>query len=371
MGTATVQGDLWSGNPRDWADLQEPFFAPMYEAVLDGRRHWRGSARCSMSAAAPDCSARSPPSAARRLPVSTRREGLLAIARERTPAGDFRNGEMEELPFADGMLRSGERLQLVSIRRRSGKCAQAGQARGQAGRQSQHGGVGHSRRTARLPRSIKAMGSTSTAAAAGHARPVRAVGAGRDGADMLSKAGLTPGKADDVDAPFDFRQHRRRRYRGFSSSGPGHPRHSPGWRGQIARCAVWQRLPRSRRNPDHYHHGQQIPFHHRSAVERNMAMPRWLKRGMDASAIKAADAKVRETVEGILAQVDERKDAAIRELSEKFDKWSPQDFRLSAAGHRARHRAGAQARPRRHQVRAGASAQLRAEAEGDDARPRG
>jgi len=59
-------------------------------------------------------------------------------------------------------------------------------------------------------------------------------------------------------------------------------------------------------------------------------MPRWLKRGMDASVVKAADAKVRETVEGILAQVDERKDAAIRELSEKFDKWSPKDFRLSA-----------------------------------------
>jgi sulfopropanediol 3-dehydrogenase len=52
---------------------------------------------------------------------------------------------------------------------------------------------------------------------------------------------------------------------------------------------------------------------------------------MDASAIKAADAKVRETVEGILAQVDERKDAAIRELSEKFDKWSPKDFRLAPA----------------------------------------
>src|SRR4249920_1744191 len=58
-------------------------------------------------------------------------------------------------------------------------------------------------------------------------------------------------------------------------------------------------------------------------------MPRWLKRGMDAGAIKAADAKVRETVEGILAQVDEQKDVAIRELSEKFDKWSPKDFRLT------------------------------------------
>ena len=60
-------------------------------------------------------------------------------------------------------------------------------------------------------------------------------------------------------------------------------------------------------------------------------MARWLKRGMDASAIKAADAKVRETVESILAQVEERKDAAICELSEKFDKWSPKDFHLSPA----------------------------------------
>jgi sulfopropanediol 3-dehydrogenase len=52
---------------------------------------------------------------------------------------------------------------------------------------------------------------------------------------------------------------------------------------------------------------------------------------MDASAIKAADVKVRETVESILAQVEERKDVAIRELSEKFDKWSPKDFHLSPA----------------------------------------
>ena len=60
-------------------------------------------------------------------------------------------------------------------------------------------------------------------------------------------------------------------------------------------------------------------------------MPRWLKRGMDASAIKEADAKVRSTVEDILAQVDARKDAAIRELSEKFDNWSPKDFKLTPA----------------------------------------
>jgi sulfopropanediol 3-dehydrogenase len=60
-------------------------------------------------------------------------------------------------------------------------------------------------------------------------------------------------------------------------------------------------------------------------------MARFLKRGMDASAIKAADQKVRETVEDILAQVEEKKDVAIRDLSKKFDNWEPKDFRLTPA----------------------------------------
>ncbi|HEY4981901.1 MAG TPA: histidinol dehydrogenase [Pseudolabrys sp.] len=59
-------------------------------------------------------------------------------------------------------------------------------------------------------------------------------------------------------------------------------------------------------------------------------MARWLKRGMDAGAIKAADAKVRETVESILADIDARKDQAVADLSKKFDNWAPADFKLSA-----------------------------------------
>ena len=41
------------------------------------------------------------------------------------------------------------------------------------------------------------------------------------------------------------------------------------------------------------------------------------------------DATVRHTVEGILADIEARGDAAVRALSEKFDKWSPGSFRLS------------------------------------------
>ncbi|MBO6540343.1 MAG: histidinol dehydrogenase [Rhizobiaceae bacterium] len=43
------------------------------------------------------------------------------------------------------------------------------------------------------------------------------------------------------------------------------------------------------------------------------------------------DAKVRETVEGILKDIETRGDAAVRALSEKFDKYSPATFRLSAS----------------------------------------
>ena len=43
------------------------------------------------------------------------------------------------------------------------------------------------------------------------------------------------------------------------------------------------------------------------------------------------DAKVRETVEGILTDIETRGDAAVRALSEKFDKYSPATFRLSAS----------------------------------------
>ena len=58
-------------------------------------------------------------------------------------------------------------------------------------------------------------------------------------------------------------------------------------------------------------------------------MPRYLKRGLSADAVEAADAKVRATVESILADVKARGDEAIRELSKKFDNWEPESFRLT------------------------------------------
>lgn len=55
----------------------------------------------------------------------------------------------------------------------------------------------------------------------------------------------------------------------------------------------------------------------------------YLKRGAEAASAAEADKKVREAVEAILADVQERGDEAVRELSSKFDKWEPEAFRLS------------------------------------------
>jgi sulfopropanediol 3-dehydrogenase len=60
-------------------------------------------------------------------------------------------------------------------------------------------------------------------------------------------------------------------------------------------------------------------------------MVRYLKRGMDAGSAKAADAQVRATVEAIVADVEARRDVAVRAFSEKFDGWSPPAFKLSPA----------------------------------------
>ncbi len=58
-------------------------------------------------------------------------------------------------------------------------------------------------------------------------------------------------------------------------------------------------------------------------------MATYLKKRLDQTVTDAIDAKVRSTVEGIMSDVKTRGDAAVRELSTQFDKWSPASFKLS------------------------------------------
>lgn len=60
-------------------------------------------------------------------------------------------------------------------------------------------------------------------------------------------------------------------------------------------------------------------------------MAQYLKRGAVAAVKAEADRKVRETVEATLADIEARGDAAIRDLSIRFDGWDRDDYRLSQA----------------------------------------
>ena len=57
----------------------------------------------------------------------------------------------------------------------------------------------------------------------------------------------------------------------------------------------------------------------------------WLKRGAAAESKAEADRKVRDVVEAALADIEKRGDAAVREMSVKFDGWDRDDYRLSQA----------------------------------------
>ena len=98
MGTATQNGELWGVRARDWADLQEGQSRECYAAVFDRLAVGTGTklldAGCGAGLAARLAAARG--AAVSGLDASA---ALLAIARERLPAGDFRVGELEDLPF--------------------------------------------------------------------------------------------------------------------------------------------------------------------------------------------------------------------------------------------------------------------------------
>ncbi len=60
-------------------------------------------------------------------------------------------------------------------------------------------------------------------------------------------------------------------------------------------------------------------------------MAEWLKRGATAESKASNDRAVRDTVETLLADIEARGDAAVRELSNRFDGWDRESYRLTAS----------------------------------------
>src|SRR5262249_55043977 len=68
----------------------------------------------------------------------------------------------------------------------------------------------------------------------------------------------------------------------------------------------------------------------RRASAEDSDMIRQIKAGQTAATKAENTQQVRQTVEGILGDIAARGEAAVREYSVRFDKWSPESFRVSA-----------------------------------------
>ena len=100
MGTATIQGQLWGTHARDWAAYGEQICLPLHGAALDAGHVTTGTrlldAGCGAGLLALLASLRGAHVSAIDAAVP-----LLAVVRERVPAADVREGDLEALPFDD------------------------------------------------------------------------------------------------------------------------------------------------------------------------------------------------------------------------------------------------------------------------------
>jgi len=99
--TADANGRLWGGRARDWAELQEPQFRAGYDAVLAAAGLGPGQRFCDVGCGS-GLAARLAADRGADVSGLDAAASLLAIARERVPGGDFRLGDMEDLPFDAG-----------------------------------------------------------------------------------------------------------------------------------------------------------------------------------------------------------------------------------------------------------------------------
>ena len=100
-GSAPMQDELWSARARDYAELQEGHFRPLYESVLS--RPELANARSSLDiGCGPGLAAQVFAQTITNVAGIDASAAFIDIARERLPGRNFRVGEMEMLPHADG-----------------------------------------------------------------------------------------------------------------------------------------------------------------------------------------------------------------------------------------------------------------------------
>lgn len=216
MGTAQVQESLWGARARDYANIVEGFMRPVYERVFAEAGVGAGikllDVGCGPGLAAHLAAGRGAQAAG--LDAA---EASLEIARERTPEGDFRAGEMEDLPWPDNAF------DVVTGFNAFQYAADLMNALREARRVARPGGrvamvVWGRAEDCEIVATITAVSKLLPPPPPGTPGPFALSAPGRvEG--LLQQAGLTPLTSGEVDCPFEFPD-RETGVRGHMSAGP-------------------------------------------------------------------------------------------------------------------------------------------------------
>lgn len=100
-GSARLQGELWSARARDYAEIQEPMFLPLYQDLL-GRPELAKAGTLLDVGCGPGLAAQAMAKKIGKIAGVDASAPFIEIARARVPNGDFRVAEMEALPHPAG-----------------------------------------------------------------------------------------------------------------------------------------------------------------------------------------------------------------------------------------------------------------------------
>jgi len=99
-GSAAMQGELWGVRARDYTEVQEPTFLPLYESVSERPELAKVGALLDVGCG-PGLAAQTLAKKIGRVAGVDATAPFIAIARKRVPQGDFQVAEMESLPHPD------------------------------------------------------------------------------------------------------------------------------------------------------------------------------------------------------------------------------------------------------------------------------
>jgi len=100
MGSSEVQGRLWGAAAKDWAELFEPMSKPIWIAMMDSVEVKKGTRFLDLGCGGGGSSVLANERGAQVSGLDAA-EALITIARDRVPDGDFRVGDLQELPYYD------------------------------------------------------------------------------------------------------------------------------------------------------------------------------------------------------------------------------------------------------------------------------